>query len=83
MLPKRVANSHKGTYGKTAVFGGSEGMTGSVILASNAVLRAGAGLSYACVKDEIFESVQNRALEVIVKHDKDYKKIFSEVDSLL
>lgn len=83
LYPKRYENSHKGTYGKAVVFGGSSGMTGSVLLASTAVLRAGAGLSYAAVSDDIFKSVECRATEVIVKHDKDYKKIFDETDAVV
>lgn len=81
LYPKRFENSHKGTYGRTAVFGGSSGMTGSVVLASEAVLRAGGGLSYATVSDEIFKSVEGKVTEVVVRRDKDYKKILEEVDS--
>lgn len=83
LYPKRYENSHKGTYGKTAVFGGSSGMIGSILMASEAVLRAGAGLSYAVVNDDIFKSVESCVREVIVKHDKDYKKILEEVDSVV
>ncbi len=83
MYPKRYENSHKGTYGKVAVFGGSEGMSGSVVMASEAVLRSGAGLSYACVNEDIFDIVSQKVTEIIVKHDRDYKEIYEEVSSLV
>ena len=43
-LPPRPPNSHKGSYGRVLVVAGSTGMTGAAALASEAALRAGAGL---------------------------------------
>ena len=43
-LPPRPSASHKGTYGRVLVIAGSTGMTGAAALASEAALRAGAGL---------------------------------------
>ena len=43
-LSPRPASSHKGTYGRVLVVAGSTGMTGAAALASEAALRAGAGL---------------------------------------
>ena len=40
----RPAASHKGSYGRVLVVAGSTGMTGAAALASEAALRAGAGL---------------------------------------
>ncbi len=83
LFPKRYENSHKGTYGRVAVFGGSEGMSGSVVMASEAVLRSGAAISYACVNDDIFNIVSQKVTEIIVKHDRDYKEIYDGVTSLV
>lgn len=47
MLKKRLHNSHKGSYGRVAVLGGADGMTGAPILAARAALYCGAGLTYA------------------------------------
>ena len=60
LFPKRPPVSHKGTFGRVCVFGGSEGMCGSVVMASEAVLRAGAGMAYACVNDSIFDIVSQK-----------------------
>ena len=43
-VPRRPAASHKGTYGRVCIVAGSTGMTGAAALASEAALRAGAGL---------------------------------------
>ena len=43
-VPQRPPASHKGSYGRVLVVAGSTGMTGAAALASEAALRAGAGL---------------------------------------
>jgi len=43
-LAPREPDSHKGTFGKGLVLGGSEGMTGAAVLCAEAALRSGAGL---------------------------------------
>ncbi|MEK7368296.1 MAG: NAD(P)H-hydrate dehydratase, partial [Planctomycetota bacterium] len=43
-LPRRKADTHKGTYGRVLVLAGSVGMTGAACLTSKAALRSGAGL---------------------------------------
>lgn len=42
-LPPRPRNSHKSSYGRLIVLGGSGGMTGAPILSCKAALRAGVG----------------------------------------
>ena len=82
-LPDRISDSHKYTYGRAAVFGGSMGMAGSVCLAANAVLKIGAGISYAVVPEEIFTICQIKLTEVMVKTDSDPHSIFSAVDAVV
>jgi NAD(P)H-hydrate epimerase len=43
-LPRRVRDSHKGSYGHLLVVGGSVGKTGAAALTGRAAMRAGAGL---------------------------------------
>lgn len=56
-LPRRAADSHKGTFGKVLIIGGSRGMSGAAVLCGRAALRGGAGLVQvacpACVQDVI------------------------------
>lgn len=44
LIPKRDADTHKGSYGHLLVMAGSRGKTGAAILASRAAMRMGAGL---------------------------------------
>lgn len=44
LIPGRNTGTHKGSCGRVAVIGGSEGLTGAAALAGMAALRAGAGL---------------------------------------
>jgi NAD(P)H-hydrate epimerase len=44
LVPRRPADTHKGTYGHLLVLAGSRGKTGAAALACRAALRAGAGL---------------------------------------
>lgn len=62
----RVKNSHKGDYGKILLMGGSKGMAGSIVLATLAALRCGAGLTYTRVPSDIFRVTEERILEGIV-----------------
>jgi len=43
-LPKRLVDTHKGTYGHVFIVGGSLGLTGAVCLCAQASLKIGAGL---------------------------------------
>lgn len=44
LVPRREADTHKGTYGHLLVCAGSRGKTGAAILACRAAMRSGAGL---------------------------------------
>lgn len=43
-FPKRVANSHKGSYGRVLIIAGSKGMSGAAYLCAKAAYVVGAGL---------------------------------------
>lgn len=55
-LPKRKANSHKGSYGKVLMITGSEGMAGAAYLSAQAAYACGAGLV------QIYTHEMNRAI---------------------
>jgi len=54
LLPKRPADSHKGSFGKALVFAGSKQFPGAANLAIQAALRSGAGLVYAAIPECIY-----------------------------
>lgn len=64
-FPARLPESHKGTYGHVLVIGGSIGLTGAVIMASYAALRAGAGLVTAALPESLVPVVETGMLEVM------------------
>jgi NAD(P)H-hydrate epimerase len=75
MLPKRVADTHKGDYGKLGVIGGKEGMSGSVYLAGLAALKSGIGLVYLIPPNSIYEILSIKLNEVIIEklsNSRDY-----------
>lgn len=51
---ERNKNSHKSTFGKHILIGGSIGLTGAVTLALKSSLISGTGLVYGIVPDEIY-----------------------------
>jgi NAD(P)H-hydrate epimerase len=53
LAPKRLAGSSKFTSGQVLIAGGSRGLTGSVCLAAEAAIRAGAGYATVAVPDEL------------------------------
>lgn len=55
-LPKRKANSHKGSYGKVLMITGSAGMAGAAYLSAKAAYCCGAGLV------QIYTDEKNRAV---------------------
>ncbi|NLK43456.1 MAG: NAD(P)H-hydrate dehydratase [Tissierellia bacterium] len=82
LLPKRQANSHKGTYGRLAIIGGSRGMTGAPFLSSMAALRAGAGLVYTIVPKALEAIMSIKLTEAIVRPVEDKGRGVFTKDSL-
>lgn len=66
-LKERDCKGHKGSFGKVGIIAGSKGMVGSVYLSSMAALRSGSGLVYTGVCEEIFEIMQIKCIENIIK----------------
>jgi NAD(P)H-hydrate epimerase len=62
-LPARPAGGHKGTFGHVLVVGGSEGKTGAACLASEAALRAGAGLVTAAAPRSLHAIYEEKLTE--------------------
>ncbi|ANB59812.1 NAD(P)H-hydrate dehydratase [Anoxybacteroides amylolyticum] len=65
-LPVRKRSSHKGTYGKALIIGGSRPMPGAITLTAKAALRSGAGLLTMAVPDDIYPVVANRIPEAML-----------------
>jgi len=83
-FPVRDRNVHKGTFGKTAVIGGSLSYTGSILLSQNSLcaLKMGAGYSYVGVPKSVFSSLLGKNPECILTLLSDDGKslVFNEND---
>lgn len=49
LLPPRLVDAHKGTFGSVAIIGGDASMVGAVLLSARAALLTGAGRIYAAM----------------------------------
>ncbi len=66
-LPRRRADSHKGSHGKGLVIGGSRMMKGAPAMASLAALRSGTGLLTAAVPESVLDAVASHAMEAMYR----------------
>ena len=66
-FPRRAAESHKGDFGHVLVIAGSAGYTGAAYLASQAAMRAGAGLVTLAVGRSLYELMAVKLTEVMVR----------------
>ena len=85
-LPKRPLESHKGSYGRIGVIGGSQGMLGAVYLATYGALRSGAGLVHAILEKDLARDFGLKVIEVMVKEASDlygYRLAQEGLDSLV
>ncbi len=64
-LPYRETCGHKGLFGRVLVVGGSPGLSGAVVMAATAALKAGAGLVTAAVPQSIHDIMEMKTTEVM------------------
>ncbi len=96
LVPRRAANTHKGSYGHVLVLAGSRGKTGAAILACRAAMRCGAGLTTLAAPrslNNIFASSlvevmtaplrDNAAEEMEPLGDEDWRRLLERKDVLL
>jgi ADP-dependent NAD(P)H-hydrate dehydratase / NAD(P)H-hydrate epimerase len=65
VLPQRHPNAHKGSHGHVLVVAGSIGKSGAAVLASQAALRAGAGLVTLAVPAGLNQAMEAQLTEVM------------------
>ena len=82
-IPKRSKESHKGNFGKVLVYGGSNGMGGAAILASEASLFCGSGLVYLHTHSSNVEASLKRNPEVMVVGINSEYKIVDDMNIIL
>ncbi len=67
LLPPRLPEHHKGSYGHALVLGGFPGYTGAVVLAGSAALRSGAGLVTVGVPASLYPIVASKLTEAMAR----------------
>jgi ADP-dependent NAD(P)H-hydrate dehydratase / NAD(P)H-hydrate epimerase len=65
LLPRRPLDAHKRSGGSVAIIGGSTGMSGAVVLAARASVRAGAGYATVGVTEDVQPIVSTNVPEVL------------------
>lgn len=76
-LIERNKNSHKGTYGRVGLVGGSLGMTGSMTLASLAALKSGSGYVFCVIPKSLLTIMSIKLTESIIVPISDNNNHFS------
>ncbi|MGE4283103.1 MAG: NAD(P)H-hydrate dehydratase [Clostridia bacterium] len=71
LIPKRVANSNKGNYGRILIVAGSTGMTGAAALSGLAAVRAGSGLVTVAIPKSLNAIMEMKLTEVMTLPLKD------------
>ncbi len=72
--PKRIINSHKGTYGRVLLVVGSEGMAGAAYLCAKAAYMSGCGLVHIYTAKENRNVLQSLLPEAIVTAYQNYEE---------
>ena len=81
LLPLRLKNSNKGTYGKVLVIAGSKNMSGAAYFAATAAYRMGAGLVRILTAKENREILQRQIPEAILTTYETLEEEISEADA--
>lgn len=71
-FPKRIENSHKGSYGKILCIAGSKGMSGAALLCAKAAYATGAGLVQIYTHEDNRVIIQKSMPEAIVSTYTEY-----------
>ena len=80
VLPERLAASHKGEYGRGVLIGGDQGMGGAILLASEACLNIGCGLTSVLTHPDHIMPSLSRTPEIMVQDWFDLAKYQQRID---
>ncbi len=78
MLPRRPRNTHKGSFGKLLILAGSRAYRGAAMLASEAALRAGAGVVTLASHESVIEPALSRTPELLTLAIPDLDRVDRE-----
>lgn len=78
-LPRRLSQSHKGSYGRALLIVGSPGMTGAAILAAGGCLRTGAGLTHVSTFTDCLGVLSGQMPPEVMVRDLFSGQLFDEI----
>jgi ADP-dependent NAD(P)H-hydrate dehydratase / NAD(P)H-hydrate epimerase len=79
LVSRRPFDSHKGNMGRVGIVAGSRGLVGAAVMSAEAAARAGAGLTYLYVPEEIYPFIVTKVTpEVMVKPVDDLRSVLSD-----
>ena len=78
-LPKRDANSHKGTFGKVLNIAGSKYMPGAAYLSSVSALKIGCGYCFLASSKDVINAVSAQTQNIVLVPLKDIPEKIKEV----
>jgi len=81
-IPKRIADSHKGTYGKASIIAGSRGLSGAAILTCLAALNSGVGVIELFIPESIDLIISTKVVEIITKPLKESQNGIMDLSSI-
>lgn len=83
LLPKRKANSHKGSFGKVLIISGSKNMMGAAILAAKAAYKSGCGIVKVLTEEgnesSIYSSIPEAIVETFKRKEKEFKEDINKI----
>lgn len=82
LIPKRISDSHKGTYGRVLVVGGSQGLSGAAAMTSLAALKAGAGLVTLAVPESLHDLMEVKLTEVMTRPLPETEEVTLSLEAL-
>lgn len=79
LIPERLSNSYKGSYGQILIIGGSERYGGAAMIAAEACVKSGAGLTTAAVAQNVRSSLRSRLPECMTLDFTDLPEVLYAV----
>lgn len=75
LMKKRDVYGHKGTYGKACILAGSKGYTGAAYIATEACVRAGAGLTTLITNKYVQDKLSSKVVEAMIANIEDKENL--------
>lgn len=82
-MPKRVQNSHKGTFGRVLNVSGSDYMSGAALLSSLSALKTGCGYVFLCSSEKVITAVSAQTQNIVFVPLEDLENQVKNADVLL